>query len=958
MPQDAFTKCDNFKVHTMTDLCDQLKLAPLIGDRCRLPDHSIICADINIPISCVNHDYDIMCGDMQQSLGNDIQDPTAEVNRVNRKHYKFDQVPNEFMSSDRWKSDINELIDLFATCQKEQREMDNVYDSFCCKVTEEMDKYLKYSESSKQTRKRYKNHKPYWNERLNELWKDMRDSEVVYIQCRGSRHRKSYLRNQFVYKRQIFDKALRGAERSYNTNKLLDIENCCVENPRDFWNHISKLGPRKDKQIPMKVYDENNVLNDNIEIVLNKWRNDFMGLYNKPGDLSEHDNFYTNICNRKITMENEMENDEYDSNFELNRALSYDEVEKIIFKLKSKKATGLDSIPNEVLKHKDVMMLLYKLYVKCFEYCILPSVWLKSIVVPVPKSSTKDPFVPLNYRGISLLSCICKVFSGIINKRVIDYCELMNLIVDEQNGFRKDRSCTDHIFALSSLVKNRLAQNRDTYACFIDMQKAFDWVDRDLLFYRLLEYNIDGNIYKCIKALYNHPTCCVQLNGYHTEWFPTESGVRQGDSLSPTLFALYINNLAETLKQLNIGINFEQEKVCILLFADDIVILGESEQDLQNLLNCVYEWCTNWKLKINMEKSKIIHFRNKRRRETEFNFYIGRDVVEKVDKYKYLGIYLNEYMDFNETAGCLAGAGGRALGGIISKFRSFKNVGFNTYSSLYHSGVVPVMDYSSGIWGYNDFDCCNKVQQRALRYYLGVHQKTPLLAIEGDTGWIPSQIRRQKEMLRYWNRLLNMDSSRLTHKIFLYDYNMCHKNWCSDLKMLFSKIDDVDTFNNKHVCDIDKLTRQNLNLYSVDWQQSLASKPKLRTYMLFKDTFETEDYVRHCFSQYNRSLLAQLRCGVLPLQIEIGRFRNKKVEERICQTCEKNIVEDEFHFICVCESYNCYREHLYSDITVKNAMFVTYSDDEKFVYMLKNEWKLLSMYMQKAWNRRNGLMYI
>ncbi len=77
------------------------------------------------------------------------------------------------------------------------------------------------------------------------------------------------------------------------------------------------------------------------------------------------------------------------------------------------------------------------------------------------------------------------------------------------------------------------------------MQKAFNWVDRDLLFFKLqLKYNIDGKIYNCIKAMYNHPLFCVKLNSNVTDWFPTESGVCQGESLSPTLLAIFINDLA------------------------------------------------------------------------------------------------------------------------------------------------------------------------------------------------------------------------------------------------------------------------------------------------------------------------------------------------------------------------------------------------------------------------------
>ncbi len=92
--------------------------------------------------------------------------------------------------------------------------------------------------------------------------------------------------------------------------------------------------------------------------------------------------------------------------------------------------------------------------------------------------------------------------TGIINNCIVCYCEDNNVHEDEQNGFRKKRSCEDHIFTLTYILRNRMAEAKDTFCAFIDMQKTFDWVDRDLLFYRLLKYNITGSIYYCIKALY------------------------------------------------------------------------------------------------------------------------------------------------------------------------------------------------------------------------------------------------------------------------------------------------------------------------------------------------------------------------------------------------------------------------------------------------------------------------
>ena len=238
----------------------------------------------------------------------------------------------------------------------------------------------------------------------------------------------------------------------------------------------------------------------------------------------------------------------------------------------------------------------------------MPNLWLKSIVKPIPKNPEKSPFVPMNYRGISLISCIAKIFSSILNSRVSAYLEDNKILVEEQNGFRKGRSCEDHIFVLSSLIKSKKTENKSVFAAFIDMSKAFDCINRDFLFYKLLKNNIGGKIYYAIQELYNETVSCVQLNHMKTEWFQTLYGVRQGDNLSPTLFNIYINDLAEELKSMNLGIKMGDLHICILLYADDIVLVSENEQNLQRMLSHVHKWCCKWQMKVNIEKNKNCTF--------------------------------------------------------------------------------------------------------------------------------------------------------------------------------------------------------------------------------------------------------------------------------------------------------------------------------------------------------------
>lgn len=306
-------------------------------------------------------------------------------------------------------------------------------------------------------------------------------------------------------------------------------------------------------------------------------------------------------------MENNMLDPLREHNPYLNRPIELDEVKNVIMKSKNGKSSGVDEIPYEVLKYDCVIEVIHRLFMLCFESHIIPSVWRQAIICPILKDSNSDPRVPLNYRGISLLSTIYKMYSSILNHRLVSYLEDNNLLVDEQNGFRRERSCADHVFTLNSIIQNR----KETFVAFIDLQKAFDTVDRDLLKFSLLNNGIDGDFYNSIKSIYGNTVSCVRVSELCTDWFSTSAEVRQGDNLSPTLFALFINDLAKEIKELRKGITVGEINLSILLYADDIAILSDSKENLQKILDTVSYWCEKWRLHINMKKSGIIHFRKK-----------------------------------------------------------------------------------------------------------------------------------------------------------------------------------------------------------------------------------------------------------------------------------------------------------------------------------------------------------
>ena len=137
----------------------------------------------------------------------------------------------------------------------------------------------------------------------------------------------------------------------------------------------------------------------------------------------------------------------------------------------------------------------------------------------------------------------------------------------------------------------------------------------------------------------------------------------------------------------------------------------------------------------------------------------------------------------------------------------------------------------------------------------------------------------------------------------------------------------------------------------------MSSKPKLRLYSKFKDNFKTDDYVFSLMPRYERSLLAQLRMGILPLRVETGRFINEILNERICTLCELQDIEDEIHFVCRCPKYDNPRLQLFHIASDRNPNFYLMTEPDKFIFLVKHLYKKLAIFIKQSWQIRQNLIY-
>jgi len=190
---------------------------------------------------------------------------------------------------------------------------------------------------------------------------------------------------------------------------------------------------------------------------------------------------------------------------------------------------------NEYLKYysnEEFLEVVCQLCNVILESGLFPEVWSKGIILPIYKNKgdVKDPD---NYRGITILSCLGKLFKSVINRRLNLYLESNNILCEEQAGFREGYSTIDHIFSLKLIVDFYLNEKKKLFCAFIDYKKAFDSVNRLALWHKLLNNNIDGKCLKIIYNMYSIAKYCVKVSSNLSDFFTSHSGVHHGENLSP-----------------------------------------------------------------------------------------------------------------------------------------------------------------------------------------------------------------------------------------------------------------------------------------------------------------------------------------------------------------------------------------------------------------------------------------
>ena len=387
-------------------------------------------------------------------------------------------------------------------------------------------------------------------------------------------------------------------------------------------------------------------------------------------------------------------------------------VSKVIFGLDSSTACGPDNIPVIVLQKccPELSSIFSKLFNKCLSESCFPASWKAASVVPIFKNSGERSDSS-NYRPISLLTIISKVFESLINKHLISHLESNNLLSDHQYGFRSSRSTADLLTVITDRFYRALDKCGEARAIALDISKAFDKVWHCGLLRKLSSYGVSGNVFKIIESFLTNRSIKVVLDGQHSSSFPVTSGVPQGSILGPILFLIYINDLPELLSSK------------VALFADDTTIYScldkkptlsdclEEAFDLEKDLTSATAWGSQWLVNFNTDKTQYLKA-NRSRSGVDFPLFMNGDVLDESSTLRLLGLTLTSDLSWKPYIKSIAKL---ASAKVASLYRARHFLTPDSILYLYKSLIRPCMEYCCHIWGGSSYDALSlldRVQRR------------------------------------------------------------------------------------------------------------------------------------------------------------------------------------------------------------------------------------------------------
>ena len=599
----------------------------------------------------------------------------------------------------------------------------------------------------------------WWDEEIKEMVREKRRLFEIYLAERSENSREKYKEKNREVK-----VATNQKKNAVDERDGVQMSRKFRENKKLFWSDVNSKRKERD-QMSMRVRNSDGHIVTDERGVKQRWTEYFEWLLNVDNGRRAQ------LTENGLVGMHEVANGEIE--------ISLQDVRKAVKKLKNGKSPGVDGITSEMLKCGGECLLewLRRVCNVCTLEEKVPNDWMRAIIVPIYKGKG-DRCDCKNYRGISLLSIPGKVYGRILIERVRSLTE--ELIGEEQCGFRSGRGCVDQVFVLKQMSEKFVDKNKSLYVAYMDLEKAYDRIDRDAMWRVLDMYGIRGRLLKAVKSLYERSEACVRVCREEGEWFEVGVGLRQGCVMSPWLFNLFMDaamrevrvnagEIGVTLRDVGRDVEW---KVDWLMFADDTVLVGDSEEKLERLVQEFGRVCQRRKLSVNVNKSKVMKI-GKNDEDNEMNISLENRRMEEVESYRYLGVDITSDGGMDEEVNHRI-TDAKKTWGALKVLWSKRHISREAKVGMYEGIIEPSLLYGCEVWSLKlrERKRMEAVEMNCLRNICGIRRIDRVSNAEirrrcGKNVSLGQKI--DQGVLRWFGHVERMGNERIAKRVYESD---------------------------------------------------------------------------------------------------------------------------------------------------------------------------------------------
>ena len=659
------------------------------------------------------------------------------------------------------------------------------------------------------------------------------------------------------------------------------------------------------------------------EDIRNEWKNYFETLYTpKEGQFDNQFNKHVKYKMEEMEKESTCHRDNI-----LNSQISVNEVKQVIKGLKTKKAPGIDNIQAECYKYggKCFIECITKLFNLLCNVEYVPSQFKKGVIIPIPKGD-KDKSLKDNYRGITLLPVMSKIFEKCIIVRIEKWSK-DHKIINEQQGASHEKCSSLHV---AWLVKEAIARYNEkgstVYLSMLDTKKAYDSVWQSGLFYMLYEYGINAKAWRVLRNFYSVFICYVRINSKLSEGFEALQGIHQGAPCSMFLFQLFTSKLLHELANSMYSLNIYGVKLCCAAFADDLTVLAVSPEALQAILDICYKYSFKWHFQFNPSKCSIMTFGKESKKNLLVKFKLGKISIERSKCEILLGTVLSN--NKNAAQKCYR----KRISSCKTMLYAAQSIGSYvvplspvTAKKLYWSSCVPKLMYGMECENIDD-DTMIEIEKfhcKAAKHCQGLPNNTSNCGAIITVGWQSLSSYRDTMLLLFFWKILLLPMECIYKRMLIFRLTYIFYNVDNRMLLGPTKI-FVDTCVRYGLLKMLKESvMSGVYIGMKEWKKNVNKVSLLRDqqkkdleYMFYKvlDYLNVTSYSMSAWwhhAHLNPTYSRKVR-SVIRVLLNVDRMGLK-----VCEHCEIPVIRSIEHVLFQCYFMRCMREKLWSLVTIE-----------------------------------------